>query len=311
MPGNPDEKQVLRTRPPLRSVASPSLGTEAPARPLPPRALCPTRSNDTDLDVVPVGSSPRSLSRSQTPGLLLGLVVATLGCHTGTPQSRASGNVQDQEPWVSLEGLDLTGPADISVALARPFDSTFPVAALGSDGGVLQGEVANCSQYFAMVARGFHAVSDQDFFILKTTGARCHALRMLVARGASLKDPPLDLDFRKSGLESLPPTLGPAPSPKEDADRDAAAAAGMSWRTFEPSAALEAPSAHRAKVTGPAWSERLEVWAIGDLRKVGATEALVFSSVTGTEGSWFEIKLRLLDLRQHQGVNPIVDEIGL
>ena len=254
------------------------------------------------LDVIHAGCSPWPLVL---------LVVAALGCHKGTPESRAPGNARDQEVWISLEGLGLAGPADVAAALERPFDGTFPVAALGADGVIRKGEVANCSQYFAMTQQGFQAVSDQDSFVLKTTGARCHALRMLVARGSHLTEPLIDLDFRKSGLGTLPPTLGPAPSPKAKADRDAAAVAGMSWSTFEPSATLAAQSAHLAKVSGQTWSEKLEVWAIGDIRRAGTTEALVFSSVTGTEGSWFEIRLRFLDLRQRRGIYPIVDELGL
>jgi hypothetical protein len=216
-----------------------------------------------------------------------------IGCGAAASAFKGPVSVSARRVWWS-PALELSSLAEIPAQLARPFPEPFPVARVTPGGGLEQGAVASCSDYFAKTGQGFQAVSDQDVAVLQAMGARCSALRLIdVSRfQVTISTPPYDL--QRVGLDILPPSLGPQVSPTDRDARQAATKKGLSWKTFDPAARYSASTADRARIAGADWSVALELWATGDFDGSGADQLLVFTRATGTEGTWQESKLRIL-----------------
>jgi hypothetical protein len=225
------------------------------------------------------------------------------GCGAAASALKDPAIVSVRRVWWS-PALELSSISEIPVQLARPFPEPFPVAIVAPGGGLEQGAVVSCSDYFVKTVQGFQAVSDQDIAVLQATGARCSALRLIgVSRfQVAISTPPYDL--QRVGLDTLPPVLGPQVSPTDRDARQAATKKGLSWKAFDPAARYTASSADRARIAGADWSVALELWATGDFDGSGGDQLLVFTRATGSEGSWQESKLRVL--RRTSGGSPLV-----
>ena len=201
--------------------------------------------------------------------------------------------------------LELPSLANIAAEMQKPFMDTFPVSRRRQSTAETA-NISTCTDYFRLTGQGFHAESDQDIALLQMAGARCHALKILADAGFVGSVPNPSTDWRALGLESLPPALGPQVNPADRDERTAASAIGKTWKAAEPSARLTAEAPNRAEVVGQDWTVTLELWAVGDFVKAGRDQLLVFSRAKGTEGSWQEIELRLLDRPPSKGPYQVI-----
>ena len=74
---------------------------------------------------------------------------------------------------------------------------------------------------------------------------------------------------------------------------------------------MVALGAGSAIVTGTDWTTKLEVLARGDFTGDGTTDVLLRTVSHGTEGSWREVRLRVLSQEQGQPVLAIKSELPL
>jgi hypothetical protein len=211
--------------------------------------------------------------------------------------------------WSPL--LMLASIRDIPAALASRFETPLDVTAASPTAGAPPGVMTNCESYFAFRKRGYEVQSENDSAVMKLEGARCQALMTLRTTALVSRRPPLPFAFDAKALASLPPALGPGPSPGERTRRQEATSQGLSWRAYDPKATMVALGAGSAIVTGTDWTTKLEVLARGDFTGDGTTDVLLRTVSHGTEGSWREVRLRVLSQDQGQPVLAIKSEFPL
>jgi hypothetical protein len=172
--------------------------------------------------------------------------------------------------------------------------------------------MTNCLSYFALRTVGYEPESDGDTAAMKLEGAKCQAVRALrqskPSQAASLEAFRLD----DGALQKLPPTLGPESSPADIQAREAATRFGKTWQAYEPLAHLgRVVSPQEADVTTPESTTEIKVLVRADLNGDGADDILVQTLSFGTEGSWREVRLRLLTTDGYGPVLKIIKEYSL
>ena len=105
--------------------------------------------------------------------------------------------------------------------------------------------------------------------------------------------------------------MGPAVHPAERDRREAAASAGKSWAAVDPEARLKVADAWTAQIQGTDWRTELEVLGRADFDGDGRVDLLVRTVATGSEGSWSEVRLRLLTWRGPDGPLVVTREYRL
>jgi hypothetical protein len=214
------------------------------------------------------------------------------------------------ELWWS-PSLKLASLSEIPQALARPFDYPFDVVATSSSGETLQATMANCTDYLALRVKQYEAATQNDFTAMKLEGSRCHALTALQnARPGSQPTIPAPL-LSDSALSMLPPALGPEATPADRERRENATHAGTSWQTLDPDAVIVSKGPRAAAVSGSDWTTQLEVLAQADFDGDGREEVLLSTVSYGREGSWREVRLRLLSRAPGSPTLAVVGELQL
>jgi hypothetical protein len=211
--------------------------------------------------------------------------------------------------WSQL--LKLASIQGIPEALALPFDAPIDVAGKSPSGSLEQATMTNCETYFTLRKQGYEARSEVDFAAMKVEGARCHALTAL-RNTASPSAHPLDrFSLGRDALAELPPALGPEPSPGERERRENATRQGISWSAFDPQATITTRGPESGIVKGPDWTTRLEILVRGDFTGDGTMGVLLRTVSYGTEGSWKEVRLRILSREGNKPVLVIRGELLL
>jgi len=225
--------------------------------------------------------------------------------------SRGAGTsvAMDSLWWSPL--LTLAAIREIPAALSLPFETPLDVTATSPTARLPPGVITNCESYFAFRGMGYEAQSENDSAAMKIEGARCQALKALRTTAPSSRRPPLPLSLGTDALAFLPPVLGPGPSPGERSRRQDATNQGMSWGAYDPKATIAAPGADSAVVTGPDWTTKLEILARGDFTGDGTTDILLRTVSYGSEGSWREVRLRVLSQDGNKPVMAVKNELPL
>ena len=231
-----------------------------------------------------------------TMTMRLGAVVAlaaltAVGCSRPNRPALPSA-ASDAVEWAP--SLALASLSAVSARLVRPFADPFDVAALGPNGVPQQGTMASCTDYFAMRQKGFEPLAETDLAAMKVEGATCWALKALETAKPATGRPLRAFSLGQNALTRLPPVLGPMPSPTDTEIRTEATKAGKSWSSVDPEAKVVPNDEWNAQVKGKDWTTDLHVLARGDLNGDGNDDLLIATLSTGSEGSWGEVRLRLL-----------------
>jgi hypothetical protein len=213
--------------------------------------------------------------------------MAGLACTTASQLS-------PQAPVVWSPSLHLDSLDAIPARLDAPFPEPVAVAALGPDRSLKQATIASCAGYFQLRPKGYEPLAEPDRAAMKMDAATCWALEALAeARPAKMR-PLRPFPVAQETLARLPPTLGPMAMPLDRDRRSQAARAGKSWSAADPDARAVQTDDWDAQVKGTDWTTDLHILARGDLDGDGADDLLVETVSTGSEGSWSEVRLRLL-----------------
>ncbi|HEX3695811.1 MAG TPA: hypothetical protein VH374_10510 [Polyangia bacterium] len=196
-------------------------------------------------------------------------------------------------------------------ALQVPFTSPFDVVLLQAGGSPKQATISDCNTYFELRPKGYEPLSQPDLAAMKIEGANCFAVRAVQNGRPSNARPIRPFLVGQRTLARLPPALGPQPNPTDAARRKRATASGMSWATTDPAAILTVTDEWTARVKGPDWITDLSVLVQGDLNGDGVDDVLVETISAGMEGSWSEVRLRLLTSVPNQDVLEILEEFAL
>lgn len=242
---------------------------------------------------------------------LLLAVVPLAACASAVPTATtAASKPVAAAVWWS-PSLELLSPADIDERLKRPFEDSFDVIKPGPSGTMEHQQITDCVSYARWRDLGYEPQILNDLAGLKIEGALCQAIRLVREARPGLI-PSTDLTAVSPALlPHLPATLGPQVSPAERERRQVAAAKGTSWATADPGLTLDAISAEVGVVKGPTWMTKLEILVRGDLDGDGVQDLLVRTVSSGTEGSWREVRLRLLRAVPGHPVYAVSAEYGL
>jgi hypothetical protein len=208
--------------------------------------------------------------------------------------------------------LQLSSTAMVDSRLATLFEAPIDVVK-STDGKAVDRKVmTSCLSYFALRTVGYEPESDGDTAAMKLEGAKCQAVRALrqskPSERASLEGFRLD----DGALQKLPPALGPESNPSDVQAREAATGFGKTWHAYEPLARLgRVVSPQEAEVTTPESTTEIKVLVRADLDGDGTDDILIQTLSFGTEGSWREVRLRLLTTDGGRPVLKILKEYSL
>jgi hypothetical protein len=200
----------------------------------------------------------------------------------------ALGSTEALTPVWRAASLGVQGE-DAAGALRAAFESPIPVVNTAR----VAASAASCADYFRLKAEGYEPVSDQDFALWRSEGARCQAIqrasRMRPARGDAVEAFLSDAELPRH----VPATLGPSVSPDELTARKASESRGQTWSDYAPGTSVERQG-DTTVVREPETSSRLRPLASGNLNDDAAPELLVEAVGSGNEGTWVDIRLLVL-----------------
>ncbi len=214
-------------------------------------------------------------------------------------------------PVVWAPALDLPSLGELPARLAARFPEPFDVAVLGADGSPKQASMPNCAAYFDLRPKGYEPLSQPDLAAMKTAGATCWALKALEMAKPAAARPLRPFPLTETVLARLPPLLGPTGMPADRERRVRAKSEGKTWGAFDPDARVVPKSDWAAQVKGKDWTTDLDVLALGDLNGDGVDDMLIAEASTGSEGSWSEVRLRLLSTVEGNPLLHVVKEYPL
>jgi hypothetical protein len=233
------------------------------------------------------------------------------GHHDSVAISRSQSQVSAAGIWWSPT-LHLSAGSTIDARLEAPFEAPIGVVKL-VDGRIGDNKVmTNCLSYFSLRNAGYEPESDGDTAAMKLEGAKCQTVLALrdakPARLMSLEGFRLD----DKALESLPPALGPESNPTDLQAREDATRLGTSWHAYDPLARIgHVASPQEVKVTTDQSTTEITVLARADFSGDGADDILIQTLSFGVEGSWREVRLRLLTRDEGKEVLKIVRDFPL
>ena len=207
--------------------------------------------------------------------------------------------------------LKLASVDAIPHELASPFDYPIDVTRRAQSDNVDRAVMTSCATYLALRERGYEATSETDFAAMKMTGARCQALKILTTTTSQSRGRVARFSLSREALSDLPPALGPEPTPGATTRREGATQQGLSWSAVDPFATYTGRSPDSGVVSGPDWTTKLEILARADFTGDGAVDVLLRTVSYGTEGSWREIRLRVLSRHKDKPVLVIERELPL
>jgi hypothetical protein len=170
--------------------------------------------------------------------------------------------------------------------------------------------MTNCQDYLRLRPQGYEARTEVDFAAMKIEGSRCQALKAL-ERAQPAARTPLRVLVDQAFLTVLPPALGPENTPVDLERRERATREGAAWKALDPDATITIRSPEGATVTGADWTTRVDVLARADFDGDGNGDLLVRTVSFGTEGSWREVRLRVLSRRRNSAVLAVTAELPL
>lgn len=208
--------------------------------------------------------------------------------------------------WSPALGLPTLG--GIEESLGRAFDSPYDVFLAEKGAPPKPAIVTNCENYFQLREEGYEPLTETDLAAFKLEGARCNAIRALRAAQPGTRNRLDAFRLESTALSLLPPAMGPENSPLDREERQRATELGKSWGEFNPGASIAPSGPYEAKVVGSDWTTELELLGLADFNGDGSDDLLVRSLSYGKEGSWREVRLRLLSRPTGKKLLTIVDE---
>jgi hypothetical protein len=243
---------------------------------------------------------------------VIAAICATACSHShNVAPTPSQGDPSTASVWWS-PALHLSTTAMVDSRLGAPFEAPIDVVKSIDANSVDRKVMTSCLSYFALRTVGYEPESDGDTAAMKLEGAKCQAIRALreskPAQRASLEGFRLD----NGALQKLPPALGPESSPADVQAREAATRFGKTWQAYEPLAHLgHVVSPQEAEVMTPESTTEIKLLVRGDLTGDGADDILIQTLSFGTEGSWREVRLRLLTRDGDKPVLRILKEYSL
>jgi|GEM_PF-7080086 len=208
--------------------------------------------------------------------------------------------------------LRLTSVSMINSRLETPFEAPIEVVRIATGQAGDRRVMTNCTSYFALRSGNYEPESDGDTAAMKLEGGKCQAVQALrlarPPRQTSLEAFHLD----NGALDQLPPSLGPESNPTDLQEREQATQAGKSWHAYDPLAHIgRVTSSQDAVVISGQLTTEVAILARADLDGDGVDDILVQTLSFGTEGSWREVRLRLLTRVGNHGVLRVTREFRL
>lgn len=220
--------------------------------------------------------------------------VLVAGCaHNSVATADPAPAASDEKVWWSPQ-LSLPSLQAIPEALGAPFATPIDVTLQSPAGEVRQAVMTNCETLLALRSKGYEAISENDLAAMKTEATRCQTLQLLRTTPVVSRPSGARFSLDQNILSTLPPALGPGPSPGQRARREDATRRGIPWGTLDSEATTATTGRESATVKGGDWTTRLEVMARGDFTGDGVADVLLRTVSYGTEGSWREVRLRVL-----------------
>ncbi len=171
--------------------------------------------------------------------------------------------------------------------------------------------MANCVSYFELRPKGYEPMAQPDLTAMKVTGAECWAVKTLGTARPATARPIRPFPLNQSVLARLPPVLGPMAMPADRDRRLHANSEGQPWSAIDPDAQVVAQEEWSAQVKAKDWTTDLQIFVRGDLNGDGVDDVLISTVSTGSEGSWGEVRLRLLSTVAGTSVLHVVKEYPL
>ncbi len=185
--------------------------------------------------------------------------------------------------WISSR-LAVASVAEAKAALAAAFPDAF-------DAHVKRGDshanivIANCRDYVRLVDSIVGAASDQEFRVLRATGARCVALDALQTARPAERSFVAGFGLDQSALRFLPARLALTVSPDDEARLIKAEARQTSLKDFQRDVRIRSSSRNAAVLTANYWTADLTIDARGDFDGDGIEDLLITRRASLNRGS--------------------------
>jgi hypothetical protein len=219
---------------------------------------------------------------------LFALLLLAAGCGRG---SRPEGQAQET-PAVSrvrwAEDLKLARIEDMNARLHQAFEDEFSVT---KDHRPVV--VKNCADYLGL-GSSFDPPDEQTWQVLKSAGIECLALRALASARPSRSTFLDAFKLDEKSVEVLPPSLGAVVSTDDQKRVQAAESEGKSWLAFTPGLRAAPNPGGGLHVRLPGWEMLLKEYARGDFDGDGIEDVLVRDEISGTTGTYADVRLLVL-----------------
>ena len=223
-----------------------------------------------------------------------------------TPNASLSGAAVWWSPSLKLDSIDAA-----SKRLAEPFAYPYDVVAPAKGSATQQEVVTNCSTYFKLRPQGFEPMSQPDLAAMKLEGASCEAIRALRSVRPASKGDTKSVVRDSSALSLLPPDLGPEEMPAERQRRESATRQGLARAAVDPRATVTSLDSTSIRVQSDAWRTDVVILGRGDFDGDGSDDLLLQPVSSAREGSWREVRLRLLSRQNGSPVLRVIREFAL
>lgn len=166
--------------------------------------------------------------------------------------------------------LQVNSVLDARQQIGAPLGDEFPVLVNG-----IRRTVRTCRDFLEVVDKKFDTETENDWNVLWAQGVRCVALGLLAAGKPATESHLAGLNWEKITIADLPPELGFAISPDEEAAVRRAAENCRSLRNVDATARISRRKGDTLSVRADSWTGSITLYARGDFNGDGTEDLLV------------------------------------